>query len=135
MKSTGEGRQWMPTAASAANVSGVETHKQPSRANEGRMLPTANGGEPMKATNAVVQSALAHYLDLDPLSLQSWHHLELDLHLSPGDVALVARAMEDKADVELPRERLDAAATVGDLQMLLSRAIAQKPAHSLNRVA
>jgi hypothetical protein len=90
----------------------------------------------MTTTNAIVRSALAHHLDLDPSTIQSWQHLELDLYLSPRDLVLVAREIEDIEDVSLPIERLGAMATVGDLQSLLSRAIArEKPAHDLVNVA
>jgi hypothetical protein len=92
--------------------------------------------DPMKTTNAIVRNALAHHLDMSPSTIESWHHLELDLYLSPRDVMLVLNELEEVEDVSLSIEELGAMATVGDLQALLSRAVArEKPAHPLERVA
>jgi hypothetical protein len=92
--------------------------------------------DPMTTTNAIVRNALAHHLDLDPSTIRSWHHLEGDLYLSPRDLALVAREIEEVEDVVLPVQQLGVMATVGDLQSLLSHAIArEKPAHRLHQVA
>jgi hypothetical protein len=85
-------------------------------------------------TNAIVCTALAQYLDLDPLGIHAWHHLELDLHMSPGDLALVARHVEDVGDLVLPREQLESTATVGELQSLVSQA-ASHDKSALGRVA
>jgi acyl carrier protein len=92
--------------------------------------------EPMKTTNAIVRNALAHHLDLDPSTIEAWQHLELDLYLSPHDILVVAHELEEVEDIVLAVEQLESMATVGDLQSLLSRAVArEKPAHSLRRVA
>jgi acyl carrier protein len=90
----------------------------------------------MTTTNAIVRNALAHHLNLDPSTIQAWQHLELDLYLSPHDLAEVAREVEDVEDVVLPVEQLLAVATVGDLQSLVLRAVArEKPVRPMDRVA
>lgn len=90
----------------------------------------------MKTTNAVVRDVLAHHLDRDPSTLEPWQRLELDLDLSPSDMALVLREIGDVEDVELPTETLTSLSTVGDLQVVVSRTIArEKREDSLDRVA
>ena len=56
--------------------------------------------------------------------------------MSPHDLLEAAGELADVEDVVLPIEQLASVATVGDLQILLSRAIArEKPVHALERVA
>jgi acyl carrier protein len=90
----------------------------------------------MKTSDVVVRDALARYLHLDAIAIESWHHLELDLHLSPGDLALVALEVEDAEDVAIPADALMAASTVGDLVALVRRIVArERLANALDRVA
>jgi hypothetical protein len=90
----------------------------------------------MKTTDEIVRTALAHYLDLDPSTIESWHHLELDLHLSRGDVVLVARQVADMEKAVLLLDEIESMATVGDLLARISRAASQeKPVHPMDRVA
>jgi hypothetical protein len=90
----------------------------------------------MKTTNEIVCTALAHYLDLDPSTIEHWHHLELDLHLSRGDVALIARQVAAMENTVLLVDEIDSMATVGDLVARVSRpAPREKPVQSMDRVA
>ena len=90
----------------------------------------------MKTTNAIVRDALAHHLELDPSMIEPWQHLEVDLYMAPHDLAAVARELADLEDVVFSIDQLAPVATVGDLQVLLSRAIARaRPGRALERVA
>ena len=56
--------------------------------------------------------------------------------MAPQDLVEVAGEMADVEDAALPIQQLASVATVGDLQVLLSRAIArEKPLHAFERVA
>jgi len=90
----------------------------------------------MKTTNEIVRAALAHCLDLDPSTLESWQHLEIDLHMSRSDLALVACEVADIEDVVLPLDGIEAMSTVGDLLAFVSRAVArEKPLHPQEQAA
>jgi acyl carrier protein len=90
----------------------------------------------MKTTNDIVRTALAHCLDLDPSTIESWQHLEIDLHMSRSDLAVVAHEVEEVEDVALPQDAIETMSTVGDLLAFVSRAVARaKPAHPHDRAA
>jgi hypothetical protein len=102
---------------------------------KGSWFVVQHEGGAVKTTNAVVRDALAHHLDRDPSTLEAWQHLELDLDLSPSDMALVLREIGDIEDIELSTDTLTSLSTVGDLQVAVCRTVArEKREDSLDRI-
>lgn len=69
-----------------------------------------------------VRRTIARHLGVRMSAVQPFHHFRRDLRLQPLDIVLVALAIEDVEDVELPIDELESVATVSDLTRLVRAA-------------
>jgi acyl carrier protein len=90
----------------------------------------------MRSIQSIARTILALHVGRRGREIRAWHRLGADLDLTPLELVLVTLEIEQRAQVELPTERLEAVETVGDLFAFLAQALAGRDRdRALDRVA